>query len=415
MELAAYARALLALAAVLVLGRLLGRLLRHLGQPPVIGEVLAGILLGPSLIGPEWAARILPAESAPPLRAIAMLGMVLYMFRVGLELDTGLIRQRLRATLLIAHAGIAAPLLLGVVLAFWLAPGYAGAAATRWVFALFLGVSLAVTAFPVLARILADRGLSRQPLGQMALACAAVGDVSAWCLLAAVTGMASSAHQGTAVGLIVGSLAYVAAMLLLARPLLRLALSAPTALAVPLVLAALAGSATCTQWLGLHASFGAFLIGALLLREHALTQTLDRRLEGIAAWLLPAFFAYAGMRTRLDLLAGWEQWGLCLLITLVATVGKVGGTYLAARVCGEPRRPAAALGALMNARGLMELIVLQIGLDFGIISPALFSMLVVMALVTTFATTPLVRALLPRPEASPPALKPVVLANPAAR
>lgn len=179
MELAAYARALLALVAVLVLGRLLGRLLRHLGQPPVIGEVLAGILLGPSLIGPEWAARILPAESAPPLRAIAMLGMVLYMFRVGLELDTGLIRQRLRATLLIAHAGIAAPLLLGVVLAFWLAPGYAGAAATPWVFALFLGVSLAVTAFPVLARILADRGLSRQPLGQMALACAAVGDVSA--------------------------------------------------------------------------------------------------------------------------------------------------------------------------------------------------------------------------------------------
>lgn len=249
----------------------------------------------------------------------------------------------------------------------------------------------------------------------MALACAAVGDVSAWCLLAAVTGMASSAHQGTAVGLIVGSLAYVAAMLLLARPLLRLALSAPTALAVPLVLAALAGSATCTQWLGLHASFGAFLIGALLLREHALTQTLDRRLEGIAAWLLPAFFAYAGMRTRLDRLAGWEQWGLCLLITLVATVGKVGGTYLAARVCGEPRRPAAALGALMNARGLMELIVLQIGLDFGIISPALFSMLVVMALVTTLATTPLVRALLPRPEASPPALKPAVLANPAAR
>ncbi|TAJ54582.1 MAG: cation:proton antiporter [Nevskiaceae bacterium] len=415
MELTAYARALLALAAVLVLGRLLGRLLRHLGQPPVIGEVLAGILLGPSLIGPEWAARILPVESAPPLRAIAMLGMVLYMFRVGLELDTGLIRQRLRATLLIAHAGIAAPLLLGVVLAFWLAPGYAGAAATPWVFALFLGVSLAVTAFPVLARILADRGLSRQPLGQMALACAAVGDVSAWCLLAAVTGMASSAHQGTAVGLIVGSLAYVAAMLLLARPLLRLALSAPTALAVPLVLAALAASAACTQWLGLHASFGAFLIGALLLREHALTQTLDRRLEGIAAWLLPAFFAYAGMRTRLDLLAGWEQWGLCLLITLVATVGKVGGTYLAARVCGEPRRPAAALGALMNARGLMELIVLQIGLDFGIISPALFSMLVVMALVTTLATTPLVRALLPRPEASPPALKPAVLANPAAR
>lgn len=415
MELAACARALLALAAVLGLGRLLGRLLRHLGQPPVIGEVLAGILLGPSLIGPEWAARILPAESAPPLRAIAMLGMVLYMFRVGLELDTGLIRQRLRATLLIAHAGIAAPLLLGVVLAFWLAPGYAGAAATPWVFALFLGVSLAVTAFPVLARILADRGLSRQPLGQMALACAAVGDVSAWCLLAAVTGMASSAHQGTAVGLIVGSLAYVAAMLLLARPLLRLALSAPTALAVPLVLTALAGSAACTQWLGLHASFGAFLIGALLLREHALTQALDRRLERIAGWLLPAFFAYAGMHTRLDLLAGWEQWSLCLLITLVATVGKVGGTYLAARVCGEARRPAAALGALMNARGLMELIVLQIGLDLGIISPALFSMLVVMALVTTLATTPLVRALLPRPEASPTALKPAVVANPAAR
>lgn len=402
MEPASYARALLALAAVLILGRLLTQLLRPLGQPAVIGEVLAGILLGPSLIGPDWAARILPAESVSPLHAIATLGMVLYMFRIGLALDSQQIRQRLSATLLIAHAGIAAPLLLGLGLGLWLAPSYAGATTGPWAFALFLGVSLSITAFPVLARIVNESGLSRQRLGQTALACAAVADLSAWSLLAAVTGVANSARQDAAIRLLGGSLVYVAAMLLLARPLLRLALRAPTALAAALILGALAGSAASTHWLGLHASFGAFLIGALLVREHALTQCLDRRLERIAFWLLPAFFAYAGMRTRLDLLTDWEQWGLCLLITLTATVGKVGGTYLAARFCGEQRSQAAALGVLMNTRGLMELIVLQIGLDFGIISSALFSMLVVMALVTTCITAPIVRALLPKPPTATP-------------
>lgn len=386
-------RALPALALVLLVGRLLGMALARAGQPPVIGEVLAGILLGPSLLGTEWAAWLLPPESAPPLKLIALVGVTLYMFRVGLQLDLGFARQRLRHTLLIAHAGIAAPLLLGVVIGLPLFAGYAGPAAMPWGFALFLGVALSITAFPVLARILADVGLLKHPIGQMALAAAAVGDVSAWCLLAAVTGLVSASASGAALIVIAGSVGYVAVMLLVLRPLLPRLYRAAAAPALIALLLLLAVSATTTQALGLHASFGAFVLGMLLPRAERRTQQLDAGFKHAATWLLPAFFAYAGMRTRLDLVSGWEDWGLCVLITLVATLGKLGGTWLAARACGETSRNAAALGALMNARGLMELIVLQIGLDLGLISTPLFSMMVVMALVTTVATVPLLRLL----------------------
>ncbi len=388
-------RALPALVAVLLLGRMLGALLKKLGQPAVIGEVVAGILLGPSLLGAESAALLLPAESAPALKLLALLGVTLYMFRVGLQLDIALVRQRLKATLWIAHAGIAAPLLLGVLIGLPLYADHAGSTATPLLFSLFLGVALSITAFPVLARILADVGLLQHPIGQMALGAAAVGDVTAWCLLAALTGVASTTQGHAAWWVIAGSLGYVALMLLVLKPVLPRLYASTRHAALLILLALLAASATATQWLGLHASFGAFLLGSLLPRGEVLTRRLDTGLEMPARWLLPAFFAYAGMRTRLDLIVGWEDWGLCLGITLVATLGKVGGSWLAARACGESPRAAAALGALMNARGLMELIVLQIGFDLGLISQRLFSMLVVMALVTTLSTVPLLRLLGP--------------------
>lgn len=388
-------RVLPALAAVLLLGRVLGLAFKKIGQPPVIGEVLAGILLGPSLLGVQNAALLLPPESTPLLKALALVGVTLYMFRVGLALDTALVQKRLRATLVIAHAGIAVPLLLGALLGVPLYAGYAGAAATPLVFALFLGVALSITAFPVLARILADTGLLRHPLGQMALGCAAVGDVSAWCLLAAVTGMVNAQQTGAAFMVLAGSTAYVLVMLWGLRPLLPGLCAAPKPVALGVLLVLLALSASATHLLGLHASFGAFLLGALLPRDASVTQQLDRSLEKMALWLLPAFFAYAGMHTRLDLLGSWQDWGLCLAITLAASAGKIGGTWIGARASGERSRKALALGALMNARGLMELIVLQIGFDLHLIGAPLFSMLVVMALVTTLSTVPLLRWLIP--------------------
>lgn len=388
-------RALPALAAVLLLGRVLGMAFKKIGQPPVIGEVLAGILLGPSLLGVQNAALLLPPESAPLLKWLALVGVTLYMFRVGLALDTALVKKRLRATLVIAHTGIAAPLLLGALLGVPLYAGYAGSAATPLVFALFLGVALSITAFPVLARILADTGLLRHPLGQMALGCAAVGDVSAWCLLAAVTGMVNAQQSGAAVLVLSGSVAYVLVMLWGLRPLLPRLCTGPKPVAIGALLMLLALSASATHLLGLHASFGAFLLGTLLPRDAAVVQQLDRSLEKIALWLLPAFFAYAGLHTRLDLLSSWQDWGLCLVITLAASAGKIGGTWFGARASGERSRKSLALGALMNARGLMELIVLQIGLDLHLIGAPLFSMLVVMALGTTLSTVPLLRLLIP--------------------
>lgn len=382
-------RALPALAAVLLLGRVLSMAFKKIGQPPVIGEVLAGILLGPSLLGVQNAALLLPPESAPLLKWLALTGVTLYMFRVGLALDTALVQKRLRATMVIAHTGIAAPLLFGALLGVPLYAGYAGAAATPLVFALFLGVALSITAFPVLARILADTGLLRHPLGQMALGCAAVGDVSAWCLLAAVTGMVSAQQSGAALMVLTGSAAYVLVMLWGLRPLLPRLCTLPTPVALTALLVLLALSASATHWLGLHASFGAFLLGALLPRDAAVTQQLDRGLEKIAFWLLPAFFAYAGMHTRLDLLGSWQHWGLCLVITLAASAGKIGGTWIGARASGERSRKAWALGALMNARGLMELIIINIGLQKGVIGTGLFSMLVLMAIVTTLMASPL--------------------------
>jgi Kef-type K+ transport system membrane component KefB len=387
---------LLALAAVIIVGRLLAPLLARLAQPPVIGEVLAGLLLGPSLLGPETSALILPPAVAPYLSVIAQLGVILYMFIVGLEVNAGLFKHRAQAIVGTSQASIIAPFLLGALLALVLYPQLSNSNVPFTSFALFLGLALSITAFPVLARILTDFRMNRSELGVIALSCAAINDVTAWCLLALVIGIIN-ANAGQAWFVIGGTLIYIAAMLAVVRPLLNRAAAqqneTPRQLVV-LIFIALLLSATSTEFIGIHAIFGAFLLGAVIPHDSTIARTLSRQLEPVVTvLLLPAFFAFVGMRTQINLIAGLDQWLLCGLIIVVATLGKFGGACIASRLTGLDWHHAAALGALMNTRGLMELIVLSIGLDLGVISPTLFAMMVLMALVTTMSTAPLLRLL----------------------
>ncbi len=387
---------LLALAAVVVIGRLLGFALRSVGQPPVIGEVVAGILLGPSLLGrlaPELASYILPTSVAPFLNIVAQLGVVAYMFLVGLELNVDVVRQRAHATVATSHASIVLPFVLGSVLALLLYPRLATSDVSFTSFALFMGVAMSVTAFPVLARILKDRRMTQTELGAVALACAAADDVTAWCLLAFVVGVTQAEIESAALVAVL-TLVFIAAMFFVVRPIVvrlvaRSRDAEPTLDTLAVALVGLLVSALITEHIGVHAIFGAFLFGAIIPHDSRVARTLIDKLEVfVTVLLLPAFFALTGMRTEIGLLSGLDEWLLCGLIIVVATAGKFGGTLAAARLTGMKWRDAASLGILMNTRGLMELVVLNVGLDLGVISPRLFTMMVIMALVTTLTTTP---------------------------
>jgi Kef-type K+ transport system membrane component KefB len=393
----ALAHILLALAAVVVVGRVLGRVFARIGQPPVIGEVLGGILLGPSLLGrvaPDVAAYVLPVTVAPYLSVVAQLGVIFYMFLVGLDLNLDPLRSRARATVATSHASILAPFVLGSLLALYLYPRVSTNDVPFSSFALFMGVAMSITAFPVLARILSDRGMTRSELGVIALACAAAGDVTAWCLLAFVVGVVQ-AEIGSALLVAVYTLGFIALMFLAVKPLVakvvqRRGGGSAGQGTIALVLVLMLLSALTTEQIGVHAVFGAFLFGAIVPRETGLPRVLTSRMEDLVTiLLLPAFFAFTGMRTEISLVSTAAEWAIVLLIIAVATLGKFGGTLAAARLTGMDWQSSASLGILMNTRGLMELIVLNIGLDLGVISPALFTMMVIMALVTTIATTPL--------------------------
>lgn len=398
---------LLALVIVIAAARLLGSVFRAIGQPAVIGEVIAGIMLGPSLLGrisPTAQAFVLPPEIAPHLGIVAQLGVLLFMFLIGLELDTTLLRKRSHATLTISHTSIVVPFLMGATLALWLYPSFSPAGVSFTNFSLFLGLSLSITAFPVLARILTDRGMQRSQLGVVSLACAAIDDASAWCLLAIVVGIVRSAAANSLVTIGLTA-AYVLFMMLVVRPvaakLVRRAELVDRAGAgtTALVFVALLVSALVTEAIGIHALFGAFLLGAVIPHDSALSKDIRHRLEEfVIVVLLPAFFALTGMRTQISLLSSPTDWLFTGLILLVACAGKFGGAMLSARFTGFGWRESAMLGALMNTRGLMELIVLNIGLDLGVISPRLFAMLVIMAVVTTLMTSPLLTLLSERRE-----------------
>ncbi len=383
---------------ILAACRLVGLVAKRFGQPQVVGEMVAGVLLGPSLFGlfaPGLQKELFPPESLKVLFVCAQLGIGLYMFLVGVEFDTALFRHRAKSAAAVSLAGLLVPFALGALLAPWLmqTPGLFGEKVRAYEATLFLGAAIAITAFPTLARIIHERGLTGTTLGTLSLAAGAAGDAAAWCVLAVVL---ASFGGGTevAVKAIGGGLLYAVVMLTLGRWLLRRLGAAvdragtltPQLLAVVMMLLML--GAWATDAAGIHAVFGGFLLGVAMPRG-LLTRELQRQLEPFTVvFLVPMFFAYSGINTRLDMVSNPEMFGLALVVLAVSCLGKFGACWAAARLAGEDNRMALAVGALMNARGMMELILLNIGLQRGIIQPPLFSILVVMAVVTTLMTSP---------------------------
>lgn len=392
---------------ILLVSMGIGRLCKRFYQPQVMGEMLAGILLGPSLLGwvaPGAATALFPPSSLAALNALSQVGLLVFMFLVGLELNPRLLKGRGRTALLISNVSILAPAFLGVLLAFYLYPRLSNNHVRFTHFAMFLAISMSITAFPVLARILTEHRLLRTKVGTMAIACAAFDDVTAWCLLAIVVTLV---RAGDLSGMsfwvtILGSLAYVGLAIFLLKPILARLVrwsqrhGAGAKEVAPACLLAAFGSALITEELGIHALFGAFLIGALMPKDHEFVGPLTERLEGITMLLLPLFFAATGLRTSITLVSGAEMWFYCALVVAVAIIGKFGGATVAARASGMGWRESGAIGVLMNTRGLMELVVLNIGLEIGVISPTLFTILVLMALVTTFMAGPLIELIYPK-------------------
>lgn len=390
---------LLQVLVIVVAARSLGTLFRKMGQPSVIGEMLAGILLGPSLLGwviPASQSFLFAPETLTPLKMLSQIGVILFMFVVGIELDLGHLRQKAHAAVLVSHASIIVPFFLGIAGALVLYRQTAPEGSPFLPFALFIGVSMSITAFPVLARILEDRKLTGTSLGTTALACAAVDDVTAWCLLAVVVALVKATGVASALWTIGLSVTFIGFMLYVVRPQLarmtRVA-SSPWSGGSGLVafyLTVVFASALVTELIGIHALFGAFLAGVCMPPDPALRRFLRERIETFSTvFLLPLFFAFTGLRTQIGLLNDWQGWLLCLGVIALAVAGKLGGTMIAARFTGMSWGDSFSLGALMNTRGLVELIVLNIGFDLGVLSPRIFTMLVLMALVTTFMTGPM--------------------------
>ncbi|HVU28673.1 MAG TPA: cation:proton antiporter [Verrucomicrobiae bacterium] len=390
------ARLLLQFIVIIAATRALGAVSKRFGQPSVIGEIAAGILLGPSLLGwicPGASKILFPQDSLGTLQLFSQIGVCLFMFVVGLELDLTQVRQRLRMAAGVSSAGIVLPFALGMGAAVFLFQNYAAPDVKFLPFALFMGIAMSITAFPVLARILKERNLTQTPLGITAITCAAVGDAAAWAILAFVIAIAKATNLAATsfnLGLVI---VFVILMLLFVRPILSRWMPThdePKSGVIALVLIFLTASALTTEIIGIHALFGAFLAGVVMPKQKEFRERLVVRLENFAGvFLLPLFFAFSGLRTHLDTLNVGAGWLICLGIIALATLGKLGGTFFAARLAGVGNRDAFALGALMNTRGLVELIALNIGYDLGILSLPIFSMLVLMALVTTFMTGPL--------------------------
>ena len=390
---------LLQIIVIIIAARLFGAVFRRIGQPPVMGEMIAGIALGPSVLGlifPQAMVFLFPPSSMITLSVLSQIGVVLFMFIVGMELDIQHLREKASAAVMVSHASIIVPFLFGAALALVLYPTLAPANTSFAAFALFMGIAMSITAFPVLARILEDRGLSQSRLGSIALACAAIDDVSAWCILAVVIAIVNSSGLGTSVVTVTLTLVFVAAMLFLVKPplasLIEKRVADPKRARGLLagVLAFVLASAWFTESIGIHALFGGFLAGVVMPSFAGFRIFLKERVEAFSsAALLPLFFVFTGLRTQISLLDSWWSWLTCLAIIVVAVSGKLGGSMLMARWTRMSWRDSFALGALMNTRGLVELVVLNIGYDLGILSGRIFAMMVIMALVTTFMTAPL--------------------------
>ncbi len=391
---------------VIGLSRLVGLGCRAIKQPLVIGEIIAGIMLGPSLLGlvaPGLATTLFPAETVPYLFVLSQIGLIFFMFLIGLELNPKYLSGQLEIAILVSHVSILAPFSLGTLLAVVLYPQLSNGDVSFTAFALFLGAAMSITAFPVLARIITENNLQGTRLGTLALTCAAVDDVTAWCVLALAIAVARTGTITGAIPTIIYSLVYIGLMVTVGRWFLKRVaryyqrVGKMNQLLLAGIYAGVVASALITELIGIHLIFGAFLLGAVMPKDEGLVREVAEKTEDfVLIFLLPIFFAYSGLRTQVGLLNRPELWLLCAAVIAVAISGKYFGTYISARVSGIENREASALGWLMNTRGLTELIVLNIGLNLGVISPLLFTILVIMALVTTFMTSPLLEWTYPK-------------------
>jgi Kef-type K+ transport system membrane component KefB len=390
------ARLLLAVAVIVGVCAAVGVLCRRIGQPPVVGEIATGIVLGPSVFGAVWPAGYVTLFGPAVTRQIdtlAQLGVVLFVFVAGLELSPRLLRGKGDVALVVSHVSIAVPFLFGVALAVPAFPVFAPAHVGFLPFALFLGVSMSITALPVMARILADRGMYRSHVGVVALTSALVDDVTAWTMLVLVVAMTRGHTPGEVLAMIALTATFAAAVLLVV-PWTSARLGSRmegTALLVPVSVGVALLCAAATDRIGVHAIFGAFLLGIACPADHPAFTAVRERVGGITTTLLlPLFFAYSGLRTDLRSIGTDPRlWLWCVVILAFATAGKLGAAALAARTIGVAWRPALSIGALMNCRGLTELVILNVGLELGVLNPSLFTIMVLMALGSTAMTAPL--------------------------
>ena len=389
---------LLQIITIIITARIFSWLCRKISQPVVIGEIIAGIVLGPSLIGrffPEISAFLFPANSLPNLQFLSQIGLILFMFVIGMELDLKVLRNKANEAVVVSHASIIIPFALGMGLAFFTYRTFAPQGVKFLSFSLFMGISMSITAFPVLARMVQERGIHKTHLGALVITCAAVDDITAWSALAAVIAIVKAGSLISALPTLAMALIYLFIMLKIFRPFLkrigdlhatRENLSKPI---VALFLLVLIISSYATEIIGIHALFGAFMAGTIMPDNQKFKQFLIEKVEDIAlVLLLPLFFVYTGLRTQIGLLNDPYLWMICGFIILVAITGKFAGSALAARFVGQNWKNSLTIGALMNTRGLVELVALNIGFELGVLTPEIFAMLVIMALVTTFMTSP---------------------------
>ena len=383
---------------IIIVARFFGWVFRKIGQPSVIGEIIAGIVLGPSLLGlyfPEFSLDLFPVESLGNLQFLSQIGLILFMFVIGMELDLKVLQNRAKDAIVISHASIVIPFALGIGLAYFVYFKFAPEGVAFLPFALFMGIALSITAFPVLARIVQERGIHKTKLGAIVITCAAADDITAWCLLAAVIAIVKAGTFVSSLYIIGLAIGYVLAMLFVVKPFLKKigelyatksSLNKPV---VAIFFLTLIVSSYITEIIGIHALFGAFMTGVIMPDITKFRNLFIEKVEDVSViLLLPLFFVYTGLRTEIGLINDPYLWRVTGFIILVAVVGKFFGSALAARFVGQSWRDSLTIGALMNTRGLMELIVLNIGLDLKVLTPEVFTMMVIMALVTTFMTGP---------------------------
>lgn len=390
---------LLQVLVILVVARSVAWLFMRMGQPTVIGEIIAGILLGPSVLGlffPTLFSTLFPANSLGNISLLSQFGLILFMFVIGMELEISEIQKYLRKTIIISHTGIVIPFVLGCGAAWFLFEEYGTPNHSFLPFALFIGIAMSITAFPVLARIVQEKGYMGTHVGMLSLACAASGDITAWCLIAVVMAISQAGSATSALFTILFAVLYMVVMFAVVRPLFRLVgkvydtnevVSKPV---IAMIFVTLLTSAYITEVLGLHALFGAFVAGVIMPEDSKFRRILTEKVEDVSLSIfLPLFFVASGLQTQIGLLNTWQHWVVTLLLIAIAVVGKLGGSYISARVVGETPRNSLYIGILMNTRGLMELIVLSMGYSLGILSPSIYAILVLMTIVTTVMTPPL--------------------------